>query len=391
MKVLDISTYASLVTLCSLIMAPNSAWAHANHNNINKKALVKSPETVVCELENGETTHCTKYVVKYLPDDLSIGPFCPKTTQEKGGIWHWDGDETGLYRIDEAFLNMLSQQGYTFFDESGNLYITDVRTSQPASKNTCLQASFDTSVKMTVILPITPVKSDTPTSLGTVAKVGLALDGVPIFADAPSVLETGHMPALDTCGGHIDPGGWYHWHATSTDINSIYQDENVSAECSIEQKASAMFAYAFDGYPIYGSVEANGNKPADLDLCNGHFGPTPENNKPSYHYHALTTFPNLPTCLSGVVAKNNFITNAAQGIGAHGSSAPNAGGHRMPAPRSGIPPGFEQSANKLGMTAAELFNVVEKHGGRQLNTASAAAELGISEEKLKAALPQSRR
>lgn len=103
----------------------------------------------------------------------------------------------------------------------GKVRITDVRTTRPGDKNSCLSASADESVEMTVLLPMVPVKAAEPTSLGTVAKVGLALDGVPIFADAPSVLQTGHMPALDTCGGHIDPGGWYHWHATSTDINTV--------------------------------------------------------------------------------------------------------------------------------------------------------------------------
>ncbi|UWR31758.1 hypothetical protein K3758_16740 (plasmid) [Sulfitobacter sp. W002] len=40
-----------------------------------------------------------------------------------------------------------------------------------------------------------------------------------------------------------------------------------------------------------------------------------------YHYHAGSTFPNLPACLAGVVAQDNFATNAANGIG-----SANAGG-----------------------------------------------------------------
>ena len=66
-------------------------------------------------------------------------------------------------------------------------------------------------VQMTMLIPDAPVKAAKPTDLGTVAGVGVALDGVPVFADAPSVLQTGHLPALDTCAGHLDPGGWYHW------------------------------------------------------------------------------------------------------------------------------------------------------------------------------------
>lgn len=140
------------------------------------------------------------------------------------------------------------------------MHITDVRTTQPVDKNACLSASVDEAVQMTVLLPMTPVKAAKPTSLGTVAKVGLALDGVPIFADAPSVLQTGHMPALDTCGGHVDPGGWYHWHAASTDINTVFKHEHVDASCALKQKADALFAYAFDG-----SVDSDGKVPTPID------------------------------------------------------------------------------------------------------------------------------
>lgn len=203
------------------------------------------------------------------------------------------------------------------------------------------------------------------------AKVGLALDGVPIFADAPSVLDTGHMPALDTCGGHIDPGGWYHWHATATDIDSVYEHENV--------KANAMFAYAFDGFPIYGSADKNGKIPTDLDSCNGYTESTLENPKGVYHYHALTSFPNLPHCLTGVVAENNFTTTAKQGIGAQG-------GNGSPGPH-GSRPDFTEAAKKLGVSAHKFEHAIMDNGGRDLNIVAAAKDLGITENELKAVLP----
>lgn len=102
---------------------------------------------------------------------------------------------------------MLSTQGYTFYNEAGEVYSFDIRTEGPTTSNECIQATVDSDVKMTVLIPINPVMADKLTSLETVSQVGIALDGVPIFGDAPSVLDTGHMPALDTCGGHIDPGG----------------------------------------------------------------------------------------------------------------------------------------------------------------------------------------
>ncbi|WP_197411822.1 YHYH protein [Psychrobacter sp. P11G3] len=348
---------------------------------ISQDALVKAPETVDCTLESGAAAKCAKIVVKHQPDNLKIGRFCPETLDDKGGVWNWDGEESGLYRIDEKFLTMLETQGYQFYDADGKVNIVDVRTTQPTENNACLSASADESVEMTILLPLSPVKADQATSLGTVAKVGLALDGVPIFADAPSVLQTGHMPALDTCGGHIDPGGWYHWHATSTDINSVFEHEHVDASCALEQKADALFAYAFDGYPIYGSVDSDGKIPTDLDACNGHTGATLENPKGGYHYHASTEFPNLPSCLNGVVAKDNFTTTAKQGIGAQGGG-PGAGG-----PGQGLPPGFDTAATTLGVSETELLSAIMKNGGRELDTAAAAKDLGVTEAALKAALP----
>lgn len=365
------------------------ASAAVDAQRISKDALVKAPETVECTLESGAAAKCTKLVVRYLPKNMKIGPFCPVTLKDKGGIWHWDGDKAGLYVIDEKFLTMLEAQGYKFFDANGKVSVTDVRTTRPPEKNSCLSASADESVEMTVLLPLAPVKAAKASPLGTVAKVGLAVDGVPIFADAPSVLQTGHMPALDTCGGHIDPGGWYHWHATATDINSAFQHEKVDASCALTQKADALFAYAFDGYAIYGSIDSDGKAPTNLDSCNGHTGPTPDNAKGEYHYHASLSFPNLPTCLSGVVAKNNFSTNAKQGIGsASGQGAPGPGHQSAPAGAGGVPPGFDAAAKKLGVSQADLLRVVSKHGGPQVDTAAAAKELGVTDAALKAALPR---
>jgi hypothetical protein len=177
------------------------------------------------------------------------------------------------------------------------------------------------------------------TNLGTVATVGVALDGVPIFADAPSVLQTGHLPALDPCGGHIDPGGWYHWHATSTDIATVYKEGTVDAQCGVTQSPSAQFGYAFDGFAMFGSRDQDGAVPSDLDECGGHVGPTPTNAQGVYHYHSTSKFPNLPRCLVGVVAKENFRTTATSGIG----SVNGGGGPRGPRPGGpggpGGPPG----------------------------------------------------
>jgi YHYH protein len=301
-------------TLAFMLTVP-VAQAQVDASLFSRDALVKDPAVVDCKLTNGEPAKCVQLVVKHKPDTLNIGPFCPATLDETGGIWDWDGDKPGVYRLNRSFFEMLNGMGYTFYDTSGKVYITDPAAGRPAQANTCLMAKADATVQMTILIPANPKTAERTTELGTVAKVGVALDGVPIFADAPSVLKMGHLPALDTCGGHIDPGGWYHWHGTSTDIDTVYKNSKVDAACALKQSASAQFGYGFDGFAMYGSAESDGSTPAGLDPCNGHVGPTVAHPEGEYHYHSTADFPNLPRCLSGVQAKDNFKTTAKIGIG----------------------------------------------------------------------------
>ena len=300
-----------------------SASSVINLDAFDSAGLVEDPEVVDCTLSDGTETECAQLVVKYLPDDFQTGPYCPETLDDVGGVWDWDGDNAGVYRLDEAFWTMLAEQGYVFYDDEGNISTADPGAGggAPGSDsggNSCLEASEDDTVEATILIPLTPVMADSPTDLGTVAQVGVAINSIPIFADAPSVLDTGNLPALDVCGGHIDPSGWYHWHATATDIETSLEHEGVEADCHLEQSTSALFGFAFDGYPIYGSTDEDGSVPTDLDECSGHFGTTADYPEGVYHYHAGLEFPNLPTCLVGTSAEGAFSTNASGGIGAPG-------------------------------------------------------------------------
>jgi hypothetical protein len=353
------------------------ALAHADHDTVADGALVAPSEIVDCTLENGDAAQCASYTVKSLPDDLEIGPFCPATLDETGGIWEWDGVDEGTYLLDRAFFEMLNGQGYSFYDADENVYSFDIRTEGPTADHECINASLDDAAEMTVLIPINPVMADTPTELGTVAKVGLGIDGVPIFADAPSVLDRSHMPALDVCGGHVDPGGWYHWHATATDIATPLEDAGIESTCAVTQDSAALFAYAFDGFAIFGHTDADGTVPADLDACGGHIGATSISDEATYHYHAGETFPNLPTCLVGVSAQDNFSTTAAQGIGS-------AQGDR------GGPPDMTDVAVTLGVDGDTLMQVLQDAGGRDADLAAVAKTLGVSEEDLRAAMPARR-
>lgn len=365
--------------VCVPALAPTLATAHTDLKTFNQSAFDGQPVVVRCTLDDGTITECYEFTVDYMPKGLEIGPFCPATLADKGGIWNWTGENGKLYRIDDDFLQMLDGLGYRFFDDDGTVHIVDNATERPTVDHACINVSVDESVKITMRLPVLPVMATTPTQLGVVGKVGVALDGVPVFSDAPSIQQTGHMPALDTCGGHVDPGGWYHWHATATDIDTVYATEYLDATCAQPQDSGAQFGYAFDGFPMFGSTEADGTATSDLDACNGHVGETALGR--TYHYHASTEFPNLPPCLVGVQAQSNFSTTASAGIGA------NRGGQGGEDQGGGLPPGFDEAASQLGITTKELMQALGGTQGGPPDLAAAAAKLGKSEAELKAVLP----
>ena len=228
--------------------------------------------------------------------------------------------------------------------------------------------SADDQVTITALIPTSPVKADQPSALRVVSKVGIALDGVPVFSDAPPIQATGHMPALDPCGGHIDPGGWYHWHANSSDINTLFEKASVDASCNKAQRAGGVFGYAFDGFAMLGSQEPDGSTPEGLDECRGHVGVTHSGQDAVYHYHTGTEFPNLPGCISGVVAQNNFITTAQIGVGANpppgtvitrtNPPRPDRGSPGGGNPGGGMPPGFAEAAQTLDVAPELLWQVI---------------------------------
>ncbi|WP_378943061.1 YHYH protein [Paracoccus sp. R86501] len=384
----NVNQICSAVLMAGSLISPGIALAHTDIAAFDQSVFAEAPETVDCTLEDGTQTTCHKLVVNYMPDGLEIGPFCPATLDDAGGIWNWTGENGKLYRIDGDFLRMLDGLGYRFFDDDGNVHSVDNATTRPTVDHACINVTPDETVEITMLVPETPVMAESPKTLGVVGKVGVALDGVPIFSDAPSIQQTGHMPALDTCGGHIDPGGWYHWHATATDIDTVYDHANVKADCGLHQDSSAQFGYAFDGFPMFGSTETDGSPVSELDACNGHTGPTAIGE--TYHYHSSEDFPNLPPCLVGVQAENNFSTTATAGVGASRAGEdmriepprPDDGG-----PAGQTPPGFDKAAEKLGVTVEALLQALgDPHGGHP-DIAVASKNLGVTEAKLRNILP----
>ncbi len=265
-------------------------------------ALTADAITVDCTLENGTETTCYQFEVASLASTVETdGPYCPETTSDVGGIWVWDGDEPGLYALDDEFWALMESQGYEFVDSEGDVTISDpAAQSSTATENSCLEATADGSYHIQVLIPTTPELLDTPADLSTISQIGLAFDGVTIFGDAPSVADRGGLPALDACGGHIDPSGYYHWHFGAESIQTNLDAADAELTCDVTQNVEAAVALAFDGYVIYGPEE-DGEVPTDLDACGGHVSETAEFGE-VYHYHLSYDSPNLPLCRVGASA-----------------------------------------------------------------------------------------
>jgi hypothetical protein len=55
--------------------------------------------------------------------------------------------------------------------------------------------------------------------------------------------------------------------------------------------------------------------------------------------------------------------------------------------QGGMPPGFDQAAETLGVSADALFEAMEAAGGATANLSDVAAALGVEEDALRAAMP----
>lgn len=114
--------------------------------------------------------------------------------------------------------------------------------------------------------------------------IGVAANGIPIFNPVnASGLISNEIGELDAFGGHSGRGDDYHYHTAPIHL------EGTSGVLPI--------AYAFDGYPVYGSKEPDGSSMTALDdTYHGHEGADG-----SFHYHGTSTYPYMVASLRGEV------------------------------------------------------------------------------------------
>jgi hypothetical protein len=145
---------------------------------------------------------------------------------------------------------------------------------------------------MYVELPANPTLAAEPTC--TPGAIGILETGSVLFnaLDSPGRDALAHE-VQDSCQGHPEPSGIYHYHSITT--------------CLPEKKTrnghSALVGYSLDGFGIYGRYGTGGKNllSADLDVCHGHTHKIEWNGKKvsMYHYHGTWDFPYTIGCMRG--------------------------------------------------------------------------------------------
>lgn len=142
-------------------------------------------------------------------------------------------------------------------------------------------------------IPLKPRRaaSPSPTPFGP---IGVALNGIPFYnqytREGNDAVRT---EVFDSCCGHPDQRGLYHYHKFPVCVRSPFKEE--------AGKHSPLVGFMFDGYAIYGPNGEHGKPPTDLDDCNGH-----TDSVRGYHYHATEAYPYLVGAYRGTPDFRNF-------------------------------------------------------------------------------------
>jgi hypothetical protein len=156
----------------------------------------------------------------------------------------------------------------------------------------------------TFYIPRKPRRADKPSRL-PMGPIGVAINGIPFYnpfnAEGLDAVTGLYAEVFDSCCGHPDMMGRYHYHKYPVCLKTRFHDT--------PGEHSPLIGYAFDGYAIYGPRGENGQPPRDLDNCNGH-----TDAKRGYHYHVSATFPYILGGYRGVVETRNFDAPGLHGM-----------------------------------------------------------------------------
>jgi YHYH protein len=227
------------------------------------------------------------------------------------GSVYWAGDLNIALkdRFREIVSNRLPQ------DPTGNFPISPNDDAYAFDRN----PNSIRSVAATLNLPANPRLAATPSCV-PMGQVGILLNGGYLFnaLDANGKDAVAHE-IQDSCQGHPEHRGTYHYHSITSCLNKRDRGRGHSA----------LLGYALDGFGIYGH-RLEGGKIAtnnDLDVCHGHTHELDWDGQRTelYHYHATWEYPYTIGCYRGTPVKL-----------ARPQRAPNRPPEDPPEPPSGI-------------------------------------------------------
>jgi YHYH protein len=201
------------------------------------------------------------------------------------GSVYWAGDFSIAMKdqFREIVSNRLPQ------DPTGNFPISPNDDAYAFDRN----PNSIRSVAATLNLPLNPQLATTASCV-SMGQVGILLNGGYLFnaLDANGKDAVAHE-IQDSCQGHPEHRGTYHYHNIPTCLNK--RDPGTGH--------SALLGYALDGFGIYGH-RIEGGKIAtnqDLDVCHGHTHAIDWDGKQTelYHYHATWEYPYTVGCYRG--------------------------------------------------------------------------------------------
>jgi hypothetical protein len=125
--------------------------------------------------------------------------------------------------------------------------------------------------------------------------IGVAVSGSAIFnaLDARGRDAPAHE-VQDSCDGHPERTGQYHYH----NLSRCFTDTGA-----VSNRHSDLIGYALDGFGVYGTRGDGGREltNADLDACHGHTGTVQWDGQIQniYHYHFTLEYPYTLGCFTG--------------------------------------------------------------------------------------------
>lgn len=215
----------------------------------------------------------------------------------QGGVWYpsekiavegvvsWPSGKTTI-TLSGSTLTITSNNLPTPPETTG---IFPIQTTDPAYQyDTNPNAIVAQDIALT--LPANPTVAASPTCV-PMGMIGFATDGVAIF---DALDNSGHDAVAhevqDSCNGHPNGHGQYHFHGPSP--------------CMPNEMTSGLVGYALDGFGIYGEINPATGKvwtDSDLDACHGVTSTViwHGNAVQMYHYVLTPEFPYTVGCFRG--------------------------------------------------------------------------------------------